>query len=219
MNRCDGFLLERMVDPLIEPVTISEMIEQVHEFSSLSTAAEARLTGLITVAREWAERYTGRALVDQKWRLNIGDANAIFRNVDSDTVTGYYRGPYEAMRDGRILLRRSPVLAITRIATVDSEGDETVVDSATYELREADSKWPSVLALTGSLAGPLRIEFRAGYIDTSASPFVGTVPEVFLQAVRLYGQALYNLDEKQMPLLMKAAEYLLDGESANLGMA
>jgi hypothetical protein len=102
---------------------------------------------------------------------------------------------------------------------VDSEGDETVVDSATYELREADSKWPSVVALTGSLAGPLRIEFRAGFIDTSASPFVGTVPEVFLQAVRLYGQALYNLDEKQMPLLMQAAAHLLDGESSNLGLA
>jgi hypothetical protein len=219
MNRCDSFLLELMTAPITEPVTIAEMIEQVHEFSSLSAAAEARLTGLITVAREWAERYTGRALVDQKWRLNIGDANAIFRNVDSDTVSGYYRGPYEALRDGRIMLRRSPVLAITRIATVASDGTETVVDSATYELREADSKWPSVLALTGSLAGPLRIEFRAGYIDTSASPFVGTVPEVLLQALRLQAEALYNKDEKQMPLLMRAAENLLDGESANLGMA
>jgi hypothetical protein len=219
MNRCDGFLLERMVDPLIEPVTRAEMIEQVREFTSAAEASLERLDGLITVARLWAEHYTGRALVDQKWRLNIGDANAIFRNVDSDTVSGYYRGPYEALRDGRIMLRRSPVLAITRIATVASDGTETVVDSATYELREADSKWPSVLALTGSLAGPLRIEFRAGYIDTSASPFVGTVPEIFLQALRLHAHALYNLDDKQVPLLMRAAENLLDTESANLGMA
>jgi hypothetical protein len=219
MNRCDGFLLELMTAPITEPVTIGEMIEQVREFTSLAQASEDRLTALIVVARQWVERYTGRALVDQKWRLNIGDANAIFRNVDSDTVSGYYRGPYEALRDGRILLRRSPVIEITRIATVDSAGDETVVDSTTYELREADSKWPSVLALTGSLAGPLRIEFRAGYIDTSASPFVGEVPEIFLQALRLQAEAHYNRDEKMMALLVKAAENLLDGESANHGFA
>jgi hypothetical protein len=211
--------MELMTAPITEPVSLAEMIEQVREFDSLSSASQDRLTGLITVARHWAETYTGRALVDQKWRLNLGDANAIFRNVDSDTVSGYYAGLYQAQRDGRILLRRSPVIEITRIATVASDGTETVVGSSTYELREADSRWPSVVALTGSLSGSLRIEFRAGFIDTSASPFVGTVPEIFLQAVRLYAEALYDKDEKQMPLLQNAAEMLLATESANLQIA
>jgi len=45
------------------------------------------------------------------------------------------------------------------------------------------------------------------------------VPEIFLQALRLQAEAHYNRDEKMMALLVKAAENLLDGESANHGFA
>jgi hypothetical protein len=115
-----NFVLERVSEPAIEVVTLAEMIQQVREFSTIPTATQDELTRLIVVAREWAEHETGRIMVDQQWRLTIGDYVNRYANVDSDTVTGYYTGVMRPALDGAILLRKSPVLAITSINSVDA---------------------------------------------------------------------------------------------------
>ena len=134
-----NFVLERVSEPAIEVVTLAEMIQQVREFSTIPTATQDELTRLIVVAREWAEHETGRIMVDQQWRLTIGDYVNRYANVDSDTVTGYYTGVTRTLYDGALLLRKSPVLAITSINSVDADGVETLIAASTYELREADS--------------------------------------------------------------------------------
>ena len=214
------FTLERVTQPEIEVVTLGEMKVHLRGFASV-TEDDATINEMIVAAREWAEDFTGRALIDQTWRLNIGDVVAPFANVDSDTVRGVYTGVTMASADGGILLRKSPVLAITSIKSVDSLGAETTLGAGTYQLREADGKWPRVVPLSGSLSGNLRIVYRAGYADRVASPGeeADVVPARFKQAIKLYCEALYDRDEKMMEKLIEVAQNLIRPERCDLQMA
>jgi uncharacterized phiE125 gp8 family phage protein len=78
------FVLERVTAPESEPVSLAEMRQQVHEFADI-TANDVQYASLITTAREWVEDFTGRALIDQKWRLTIGNA---LPYAGGDSVSG-----------------------------------------------------------------------------------------------------------------------------------
>lgn len=224
------FTLERVTGPEIEPITLAEMKRSLRMFASVTTE-DADVTNLIVAAREWVEDYTGRALVDQSWRLTIGsDCNE--RLFGGDRVSGYsfgycgpgfYSGSFMWPRLWEIMLRKAPVLAITSFVSVDNTGAETDILAGTYELREKDSKWPHIVMLNGSLLPNVtyRIVFRAGFSDRDSSPQQGAevVPVRFLQAMKLWAEANYDRDEKMMPLLLKTAEDLIRSERAELGMA
>ncbi|HEV8647788.1 MAG TPA: phage head-tail connector protein [Burkholderiales bacterium] len=215
-----NFVLERVTNPEVECISLSEMRKHLRTFAS-NTDEDALIEGLIQGAREWVEEYTGRALIDQTWRLSLGSVNS-FANVDSDPVRGVYSGPWSPSSDGGIQLHRSPILAIESFATVDGAGIETVVDPTTYELREKDSKWPRLYGINGATwTGPLRVTFRAGFADRTGSPQEGAevVPVRFLQAMKLWAEAMYDRDVALMPLLMEVAERLTKPERAELCLA
>lgn len=216
------FVLERLSEPEIEPVTAAEFVRNVGEFPAAATERADDIARLIASAREWVEHDTGRALIDQSWRLTITDGvGAIYDPVQRPPPVGYYTGQ-TGPRVGEILLMRSPVLAITSFVTVDAAGDETAVDAATYELREADSKWPRLVGLDGTTwgTGTFRIVFRAGYANRVASPQedASVVPDRFKQAILLHAQAHYDLDEKLMDKLLAAAEGLITPERCHFGL-
>jgi len=199
------FTLERMSDPEIEVVTLAEMRQHLGEFSG-NTAKDDAITALIVTAREEVEAYTGCALVDQSRRLSIIPG-------ENDTGTMAY-----------LMLRCSPVLAITSFVTVDASGDETAVDAATYELREAATKWPRIAMLDGtslSAATQYRVTFRAGYADQTGSPQTGAevVPDRFKIAIKLWAEALYDRDPATMDTLIKAAKNLLRHARVDVGFA
>lgn len=213
------FTLERVSDPEIEPVTNAEFARNVGEFDDTATARADDITRLITSAREWAEDLTGRALIDQTWRLTLTDE--LMSSQDTVTTPGYYAGTWKASA-GEILLRRSPALSIVSFKTVDADGDETDVDAATYELREADSKFPKIVALSGGIwdTGTYRIVFRAGYANRDVSPQEGAsvVPARFRQAILLHAEAYYDRG-KDMEKLLATAEGLILPERCNLDLA
>jgi hypothetical protein len=217
-------VFERITQPEFEPVTLAEMKRHLREFDSV-TSRNDDIEALITAAREWAEDFTGRALFDQTWRLSISASGNGGDDVSTYKPThGYYCGSYDWTRVGEILLRRSPALEITSLVTVDAAGAETVIDDATYELREADSKFPRVVALTGatwSTATELRVTFRAGYADTTGSPQqdASEIPERFKQAIKLWVQANYDCDPDDMPKLLSIAEGLIRPERVVHGFA
>lgn len=210
------FVLERVSDPEIEPVSIAEMKVHLGEYDTLAASRETEIEAKVAAAREWAEDFTGRALIDQTWRLTFGDQSAIDPVAEPAATTI----PSETAGT-EIYLRRSPALAIVSFVSVDSAGVETAVDAADYELREADSKWPRLVALNGATwaTGLYRIVFRAGYANRDVSPAEGAevVPERFRQAIMLYAEALY--DRENMDLLMRTAEGLIKGERVELGFA
>jgi len=101
------YVLERVTDPDIEPVTLAEVREHLGEFAG-NTAKDDSITAMIVAAREWAEEYTGRALIDQSWRLTIIQRSGYV----GDAVSGYrLTGRYEPVGTD-LYLRRAPVLAL-----------------------------------------------------------------------------------------------------------
>jgi uncharacterized phiE125 gp8 family phage protein len=207
------FTLEPVSGPDIEPVTLEEMKRDLGEFAGI-TARDTDISGLITGAREWAEDFTGCALVDQAWRLTVEQMAAPRRGVQWAADADWSRGG--------ILLRRSPVLGITSFKTVDSSNTETDVDPTTYALVDADSKWPRIVALNGGTwtSGVFRIVLRAGYADRTGSPQqdASVIPQRFKTAIRLHVKAHYDADEN-MDRLVKAAEAMLKPLRTHLGFA
>lgn len=226
------FALERVTEPEIEPVTLAEMKVNLHETDAV-TARDSEITDLIIGARQWVERYTGRALIDQTWKLTIHGAYSA--SSGGDTVYGhrgpgpvnygYYCGAWAWSRVGEIALRRAPVLAVTEFATVDSAGVATVIDAATYALRESASRHPRIVALDGATwstwtSSDIRITYRAGYADRTGSPGQGAdvVPVQFKQAIRLWVQANYDRGD-DMQRLLTVAEQLIEDLCIDLRIA
>ena len=212
------FALEPISGPEVEPIDITRMKRELGEFADL-TELDDDISDKIVAGREWVESFTGRILVDQTWRLTIDQADRIdmLAGVSPTTTCGTF---YWNRRVGEALLRKSPVLAITSMATVDADGDETAVSDTEYELREQKGRWPKVVPLTGASwtsASLIRITFRAGYVDRTSSPQqdVTLIPERFKQAIILYVKSLYD----NQPEAMKVAESLIRGERVELGLA
>jgi len=219
------FVLERVTNPEIEPITLADMKAHLREFASV-TARDDEITALIIGARQWVEDFTGRALVDQTWRITINGAWPIGR--DANTVTPYNPN-YSAVgwqwwnKKREILLRKSPALAITLFVSADAAGVETPVDPTAYAFCEPDSKWPRIVALNGgSWAGStLKVEFRAGFANRLGSPAEGAemIPVPLIQAMKLWAEAAYNRDKDTVELLLDVAKRLATPERCELGLA
>lgn len=210
------FILERVSPPDIEPVTLTEMKAHLRVTQS---AEDAKISSLITVSRLWAEDYMGRALIDQQWRLTLGS------DLATDTVgsSPLDATQYRAWNRGEILLRRAPVIEIVSISSLDSAGTQTIADVADFGLRDADSRWPRLIAASGLLptTGRMSIVFRAGYANRVDSPVQdgSVVPDTIKQGIMLYGEALYDKDSKDMLMLMQVSRDLLRTERCDLQFA
>ena len=211
------FVLERVTNPEIEPVSLTEMKLHLGEFDDITTRDD-EVSNVIAAAREWAEDFTGRALIDQTWRISFGEVSA----VESVAVPTCACGPSEA-RGTEILLRKSPVLSVISFKSVDADGAETDVDAANYELREAGGKWPRVVAKNGAAWRPgiYRIVFRAGYADRDVSPQEGAeaVPNRFKQAMKLWIEANYDREKDMMQVLLDTAASLIRSERVEIDLA
>ncbi len=224
------FTLERVTQPEIEPVTLAEAKRHLREFAG-TTDLDGDIEDLIKGGREWVENFTGRALIDQTWRLTIGD-QPYFDTVIGDIVRvfpemsnpyGFYGGAFFWFRNREILLRKAPVLAIESFVSVDSAGTETTIDPTTYALREQDSKWPRIVPLSGATwgYGMFRLTFRAGFADRTGSPQQGAemVPVRFKQAIKLWAEAHYDRDPIMMQKLLDAATNVIRPERSDLSIA
>jgi hypothetical protein len=221
-----NFTLERVTQPDIEPVTLAEMKRHLRCQDGV-TVQDDDITALIVAAREWVEDYTARALIDQTWLLTIGD------HLQGDRVRGYnlpiFSGGFSRhewlrwMRRGEIMLRRSPILAVTSFKSIDAAGVVSNAETDTYALREPKSKWPRLVLMNGVTwpTGTLQIEFRAGFANRIGSPKddASVVPTRFRQAMKLWAEANYDRDQFMMALLLKVAEQIIKPERADLSLA
>jgi hypothetical protein len=208
------WILELVSEPEIEALELAQMKRELREFDSV-TSRDDDITAKIKSAREWVEDFTGRVLVDETWRLSIERTGSLF-TTDPD-VGRVFSGAVGPTRD--IYLRRSPILAITSVVTVDAEGVETTVDAADYQLRDADSRWPMLVPINSSTWGSanIRITFRAGFADMTGSPQddASVVPERFKQAMILWVKSNYDDD----PASFEAAKNLAMPLRAHVGFA
>lgn len=161
--------------PAKEPLELKEAMTHLR-VDGLEEAALVR--GLIQAAREYAETFTGRALITQTWDLWM-----------------------DCWPRGVVLeLPRPPLQSVTWIKYFDAEGQEHTVDSAVYlvdtanrpgrvRLRSGQS-WPSTTLR--EMAG-VNIRFVAGYGDDPAD-----VPQMIRQAMLLMVGDLYENRESSI---------------------
>ncbi len=207
------YKLDRLTQPDMEPVTLTEMKNHLRVDDDWTTD-DTKITGLIKTARLWYEQETYRALIDQQWQQSIQNERhpAALQSLGLASI--------DLAKE--IILQRSPVLEILAFVTVSADGTEVDVDETAYRLDDAGTKWPRLVLLTGfSSCAELRIRFRAGFANRTGSPQDGAekVPETAKDAMKLYAEALYDRDKDSMNLLIDTATMLAKQESACIGIA
>ena len=131
------------------------------------------LAGLIQAAREYAENFTGQALVSQTWEARFDD-----------------------WQGGRLGLRPAPLLSVDWVKYVDTDGvlqtlatDQYVSDSVTLPGRiypAYNVTWPSIRCEPHAV----RVQYVAGY---------SAIPQVFKQAILLLVGHWYENREAVAP--------------------
>ena len=168
-----------LTPPALEPVTLAEAKLQARIDT---TAEDSLVTSLITGARQWAEQYTGRALITQTWQMAM-DAWPSVRGAWWD---GVREGPitgYDIV--SAIKLPHPPLISVTNIQTFAADNSATVFPASNYYVDtlgtpgrvalQSGAVWPSPTRPTNGIL----IEYIAGY-GSSAS----AVPEPIKTAIR-----------------------------------
>jgi uncharacterized phiE125 gp8 family phage protein len=178
------------VAPLELPVLLVEAREQVKE---TSTTRDAEILRLIYAATDFAEQYTGRALITQS-----------FDYVLEGFPVGF---PYDY--DDEICLPRSPVQSVTSLKYRDLSNVEQTWATSNYEVDT--NEWEPRIVLGDGKSWPdtfvrhdaVTVRFVAGYGGTAKVPFS------IQAAILLHVEAHYDKDERAMPMLVERAETLL----------
>lgn len=164
--------LQRIVAPAYEPVTTAQA--RAH-LALEGSDFDAQLARLITAAREWAEGFTNRLFIAQRWQIT-----------------------WPAFPDGAIDLPFGRCLSIQSVQYRDTEGAWQTLRGPTsspqgtaYEedlsgltcgiiAPVLNGTWPT--AVTTSMLGALRVTATFGY-ESGASPQGSAVPADIRQAI------------------------------------
>jgi uncharacterized phiE125 gp8 family phage protein len=176
-------LLYRSPTPV---VTLDEVVSHLRRDDTEED--DQSIEACIAAATQHVENYTGLALADQTWEYFLNDFP-----LGTGTTTA---------RTGAIVLPKPPLLEVTNLWYRDTSGGTAELSGYTYDLPSGDRPTPGTVYLpvtstwpaTDGLTGAVRIRFRAGFADESASPFVnyaGAVPEMLKQAIKLYAATFY----------------------------
>lgn len=70
-------MIRRIQGPSVEPVSTQELAAYLRLDEATQGEEQNLLALLLTVAREFAEEYTGRSLITQKWRYDVQNAYGV----------------------------------------------------------------------------------------------------------------------------------------------
>jgi len=181
---------ELVTAPASEPITLAEAKE--HCRVDISTD-DSYITALITSAREYVERVTGRALITQTWSLTL---DAWPTTGQDDWWDGVRDGALSILSVEYLEIRRAPFLAVTSISTLDEDAAETTWDATNYYttkqqgygrvVRKRGVTWP----IPGRDRAGIKITFTLGY-GANASD----VPSSLRQAVLFIVAHWYEIRE------------------------
>lgn len=158
--------LKLITEPKEEPVSLKAAKLHVKQEES---ADDALITRFIRAARMNAEAITGRQFITATWEQRL------------DCFPTWFE------------LIKPPLIDITHIKYIDTDGNEATVDSNTYTVDtfrtlgrvvlNSGESWPSVK----SVINAVRIQWTAGYGDKAAN-----VPEDIKAAITLIIGHLYE---------------------------
>lgn len=163
------FALSIITPVLDEPITLIEAKNHLR-VDEILTEDDMLITSLITVAREWCENFTRRALGAQVLELVLDDF------------------PYKDY----IEIPRPPLQSVESIKYKDSDGQEFLFSSADYAVNTDSepgiiakgywNEWPTFVPYP---SGAVRIRYTAGYT-------VENIPKSIKQAMLLLIGHLYE---------------------------
>lgn len=167
---------------------------------------DALIDAYIGAATNHAQRFLGRALVEQTWELTLDE-----------------------FPDNELKIPLPPLIAVVSVKYDDGAGDEQTLDPASYTvdavsepgwiLPASAGAWPSVYEGINAV----RVRFRAGYYDDT-SPSANVAPDDIRAAILLTIGTLYANREtvvigQTATLLPWGAEQLLRFHRIELSMA
>jgi uncharacterized phiE125 gp8 family phage protein len=173
--------LEQITPPAAEPLTLSEAKAYLRV---TSTDEDALITGFIAQAREWAESYMSRALIEQTWELRL-DAFPRCGNGNPDA---------------EILLPLGRTQSVTWIKYIDGDGNEQTLTGASgtptgtdYQEDFGDDYGGVVRAKFGETwpavqneVSAVKVRFVAGYGAASSAIPAGILSGVQFRVADLY---------------------------------
>jgi len=158
----------RIAQPTVEPLTVAEALHHLRQ-DDLGTADTDYIGRLIRAAREACEARTERTLTSTQWRLRL-----------------------DAFPDA-IELLQPPVISVSSLVYLDSDGDTQTLDPQDYVVDNAREPgwlvpapgraWPS----TASGINTVTVDYVAGYGATGAE-----VPEPLRQWMLLAITEMYQ---------------------------
>lgn len=188
-----------IVGPTIEPITLAEARDHLRLDAYDSPAVhpdDAIVTALITVAREWAEQFTGRTIAQVMLEL-------VLDNFPCDTCAG----------TNVIELLGGPVQVVTSFVYLD--GEEVEQDLVDFQLDifsnpprlspAASASWPATFGNPENVVGvtaqmnTVRIRYLAGYTLPGDSPDYMPLPKSIKQAMLLVIGHYYENREDTTP--------------------
>lgn len=171
--------------PSVEPVSLAEAKDQlsIGTVSNPDTTKDSVITRHIVSARQYAENYTGTALITQTWELALDAFPA------------------------EIELPHLPVQSITSIKYIDTDGTEQTLSASAYGLDNYSPRHWVIPALgtdwpdTYDTVNAVKVRYVAGFGD-AGSDVPSTIRDAVLMTVN---QLLKNADtELGAPILSVA---------------
>ena len=158
--------------PSSEPVTLAQ-VKAHRGLHSSDTRLDSIIPLMITMARRYAERYTGQSFITQKW---CGTADrfpgVMLPPTPFASIAAWLPTPQPS---GEIQLLHGPIVSIDSITYLDTTGAQQTLSSSKYVL-DASGIFPRVAPASGQQwpdtleqIGAVQINFTAGYGSTAAS--------------------------------------------------
>ena len=163
---------------------------ETRNYLRIDTDVDTNLvTALMTAARDWAENFTNRTLINTTYTLSLDAIGERDQFLREGMFTGAYQIPYL----NYIELPRSPVASVTHIKSFNDANTESTLAASNYYsdlvreparvvLRDGGS-WPTDLRN----ANGIEVQYVAGYGSSGAD-----VPEPIRVAMFEYVTFLYE---------------------------
>jgi len=182
--------VKRTITAAWEPVTLDEAKEHIQGLEGISDF-DYFITRLITAARETAEEYCWRTIVQSTYELRLA-----------------------SFTSNKILLPRPVVSDITSVKYINSAGTEITIASSDYKLLDWEEPaillpafgvtwWPSARGGEGDVT----IEYVAGYATAAAVP--AGIKQAVLMMVRTWFDNREDVTPRTVNEMPRGSEYLL----------
>ena len=159
-----AYKIKELAPPGFELITV----EEAKTFLRISHAGDdAVLGGYITAARQFCETYTGQSLITRDYRMHVSKMKKPIDHIE---------------------IPKTPLVSVTDIRLVDSQGVETIIPAETYtvDIDLACITFDRAITVSSETTA-LNIHFTAGH-GTSAED----IPEALRQAVLIKTTHLYE---------------------------